>query len=51
MMALKRTIDEPWISIVTRSGAMTRSDKEDEKKESEGTWVRKIVEKVLVFDI
>jgi len=39
------------IIIVTRSGVATGSDKADGKKESEGARVRKIVGKVIPFDI
>jgi len=49
MMNAERRTDEPRISIVTRSGASTRSDKADERKESESTWVRKIAEKSYFF--
>jgi len=51
MMNVERRIDEPRISMVTRSGAVTRSDKEYEKKEYETTWIRKTTKKYLVFYI
>lgn len=50
-MIPERRIDEPHISIVTRSGATTENDKEVGKKEIEHGWVRKAVEKSFVFDI
>lgn len=51
MMIIERRIEEPWISIITRSGDVTSSDKVNEKKESGKTWVRKTVEKVPIYYI
>jgi len=51
MMATKRRIDEPRISIFIRSGAATGSDRVKEKKEYESALVIKITEKVHDFDI
>ena len=43
MHNIQMMTNEPWISIVTKSGVVTSSDKEDGKKEFEdiGAWVRK----------
>ena len=51
MMTTKPRTGEPHINIVTRSGAMTRNDKANGKKEVEATWVRNTTEKSPVFDI
>ena len=51
MMTTKPRTNEPHVNIVTRSGATTRKDKEDGKKETEATWVRNTIEKVPMFDI
>lgn len=51
MMTMEPRINEPHINFVTRSGVVTRDDKENGRKEVKATWVRKTNEKVFVFDI
>lgn len=51
MMIAEPSTNEDHISIVTKSGVATRDDKENGKNEDEATWVRKSIEKSLVFDI
>lgn len=51
MMIIERRIDEPQISILTRGGATTCSDKANEKKEFESAWVRKTAKEVPIFYI
>lgn len=43
--------DQLHIDIITRSGAVTGTDKGNGKKEAKATWVRKTTEKYLTFDI
>ena len=49
MMTTEMRTDEPRISIVTRRGAVTSSDKMDGKKEYESAWVRKPNKKAPIF--
>ena len=51
MLTVDPKKDEPYISIVTRSGAATGYDKANGKKEVEATWVRKTTEQSYAFDI
>jgi len=51
MINVERRTNEPRISIVTRSGVATGSDKENEKKESKSAWVRRNAKKVSTFYI
>lgn len=51
MINTERRIDKPQISIVTRSGVTTSSDKVDGKKESELHGSKILLRKFLFFYI